>query len=88
MTWQLFDVDGVPVLAGVHDGRAWAIEDRCSHAACSFSADGEVVDGVAICNCHGSEFDVFTGEVLRPPARRPVRTFAVSFVDGGFEVGQ
>lgn len=82
MSWRQVDANGTRCLVGEHLGRAWAIEDRCSHADCSFSADGEVADGVAICNCHGSEFDVFTGEVLRPPARLPIQTFPAELVDG------
>ena len=86
MSWRITSVEGTSVVAGVHDGRPWAIEDRCSHADCAFSTDGEIVDAVAVCNSHGSEFDVFTGEVLRPPAREPVRVFSVRLVDGRVEV--
>ena len=63
------------VLVGVHDGAIWAIEDRCTHAGCAFSTDGAIEDRVAICDCHGSEFDVFTGGVLAPPADEPVATY-------------
>jgi cytochrome P450 len=44
-----------------------AIEDRCSHAGCAFSEDGEVVGDRMVCDCHGSEFDLRSGAVLRPP---------------------
>lgn len=67
--------------------REWyAIEDRCSHAGCAFSDDGEFDGAVAICNCHGSEFDVRTGAALVGPAARPVRTFAVRRIDDRLEV--
>ena len=39
-----------------------------------------------VCNCHGSEFDLRTGDVLRGPAEYPVRTFAVRVVDDRLEV--
>ena len=67
-------------------GRWWAIEDLCSHARCAFSDDGEIDDLIAICNCHGSEFDVRTGAVLRSPANRPIRTIPVRELDGSIEV--
>jgi nitrite reductase/ring-hydroxylating ferredoxin subunit len=68
------------------DGRWYAVEDRCSHAGCSFIDDGEIDGFHAICNCHGSEFDVRTGEVVRPPAREPIRTYPVRAVGGLIEV--
>jgi nitrite reductase/ring-hydroxylating ferredoxin subunit len=34
------------------------------------------------CACHGSQFDVTTGEVLRGPAQRPVRPHRVEIQDG------
>jgi nitrite reductase/ring-hydroxylating ferredoxin subunit len=39
-----------------------------------------------ICPCHGSEFDVESGEVLRGPASEPVETFEVRLEDGNLEV--
>ena len=79
-------LDGVSILVGVSEGRPWAIEDRCSHAACAFSTDGEIEESVVICDCHGSEFDLFTGEVLRAPAQDPVRVFAARIGNDGFQV--
>lgn len=75
-------VAGVSILAVCENGRWWAIEDLCSHAGCAFSDDGEIDGIVAICNCHGSEFDVRTGEPLVMPANEPLRTFPVR-VEGG-----
>jgi nitrite reductase/ring-hydroxylating ferredoxin subunit len=63
-----------------------AIEDRCSHAGCAFSEDGEVVGDRMVCDCHGSEFDLRSGAVLRPPAERPIDTFPVRVADGLVEV--
>ena len=75
-------LDGTGLLVGSYVGTIWAIEDMCSHAMCAFSEDGEVDGRAAICDCHGSEFDVLTGEVLEPPAQDPIRTFQVRN-DGG-----
>ena len=70
-------VDGVDVLL-IRLGDEWhAVEDRCSHAGCAFSTDGELDGSTLICDCHGSEFDVRSGEPLVMPAREAIRTFAV-----------
>jgi nitrite reductase/ring-hydroxylating ferredoxin subunit len=68
------DCDGEE-LALIRHARGWTVTDRyCPHARCSLVRDGEVVDGsVLICNCHGSEFDLLTGEVLLDPADRPLQ---------------
>ena len=60
--------------------------DACTHAGCAFSRDAALEAGVIVCNCHGSEFDLRTGEVLRGPAEDPVRTFAVRVHDDQLEV--
>lgn len=80
------DVGGLAMLLVHADGRWWAIEDRCSHANCAFSDDGEIDGLVAVCDCHGSEFDVTTGLPLRMPARDPIRTFPVRVVGDALEV--
>lgn len=77
---------GTDVLVVNVDGAWFAIENRCSHADCSFDSDGEIDGTAAICNCHGSEFDVRTGEPLAPPAVERIRTFPVRERDGGLEV--
>lgn len=79
-------VDGRALVLAASEGRWHAIEDRCSHAGCAFSDDGEVDGFHVICNCHGSEFDVRTGHPVRGPATTPIATFSVRVVDGMIEV--
>ena len=72
-------------IARVGDG--WfAVEDECTHAGCPFSSDADLVESTIMCNCHGSEFDLLTGEVLRGPAEYAVRTFAVRVAGDQLEV--
>jgi nitrite reductase/ring-hydroxylating ferredoxin subunit len=61
---------GSEVVAVIRHSTGWVmVPDRCTHASCPFSDDGEVADGhVLICNCHGSEFDLHDGAVLGGPA--------------------
>jgi nitrite reductase/ring-hydroxylating ferredoxin subunit/uncharacterized membrane protein len=63
-------VGDTPVML-VRDGDGvLALHDRCSHRGCSL-ASGEVADGAVTCPCHGSRFDLRSGEVLRGPATAP-----------------
>jgi nitrite reductase/ring-hydroxylating ferredoxin subunit len=75
-----------PIVLTSLDGTWFAFEDRCSHAGCAFSEDGELDGTTVICGCHGSEFDIRTGEVLRQPAERPIAVFPTRVVDGTVEV--
>ena len=48
-----------------------AFDDTCTHQGCSL-AEGELDGAVVVCPCHGSEFDVRTGDVVTPPALDPL----------------
>lgn len=47
----------------------------CTHAGCGVN---EVSDGLIRCPCHGSTFDITTGEPRNGPATRPLETVAVT----------
>jgi nitrite reductase/ring-hydroxylating ferredoxin subunit len=79
-------VAGQAIVLAAYDGRWYAIEDRCSHAGCAFSEDAEIDGERVICDCHGSEFDVRTGQVLRGPAEAPIATFPARTGSGVVEV--
>lgn len=59
----------------------YAFGDTCTHQGCSL-AQGQLDGTTVTCPCHGSEFDVTTGEVLRGPASEPVRSYPVRIEDG------
>ena len=76
-------------VAVVHvESRLFAFADECTHAGCALS-EGEVDDrGTTVeCPCHGSVFDLETGEPLEGPARDPVAVHRTRLVDGWVEVG-
>ena len=57
-------------------GGLLAIDDECTHQGCSLSEgtlDGEELE----CSCHGSVFNVRTGEVQQGPAEESVSTYPV-----------
>jgi cytochrome P450/nitrite reductase/ring-hydroxylating ferredoxin subunit len=65
---------------------AWlAFDDTCTHQACSL-AGGDLDGKVVVCPCHGSEFDITTGDVLSPPALEPLPVYEARVVDGKVEV--
>jgi cytochrome P450/nitrite reductase/ring-hydroxylating ferredoxin subunit len=65
------DVAGRGVCVGRAAGGWVAFDDTCTHEECSL-AEGELDGAVVVCPCHGSEFDVRTGDVLSPPALDPL----------------
>lgn len=73
---RLFEVEGQRVAVARIGGVLHAFDDVCTHQLCSL-ADGDLDGTTVMCPCHGSEFDVTSGEVLTPPAVDPVQTFEV-----------
>jgi len=69
-------------------GQWHAVEAWCSHAECPLT-DGWLEGRSVRCVCHGSLFDLETGEPLEGPAVEPVRTFPTRVVGGrvALEVG-
>ena len=70
---RVVDVEGTKVNISSVDGQLHAFDDTCTHKACSL-AKGKLDGTTVTCPCHGSQFDVTTGEVLRGPAQQPVRS--------------
>lgn len=71
-------------VAVIRCSEGWVlVPDECTHASCPFTTDGEVVDGtVLVCNCHGSEWDLRTGELLAGPAELPLAVVPLSDASG------
>jgi nitrite reductase/ring-hydroxylating ferredoxin subunit len=82
---RAFDVRGAKIAVANVDGAFHAFDDTCTHAGCSL-AEGDLEDTTVICPCHGSEFDVRSGAVLRGPAREPVETYGTRVEGGSLEI--
>ena len=79
------EVAGVSVCLGRGEAGWHAFQDDCTHEECSL-ADGELEAGVIVCPCHGSEFDLRTGDVLCPPALEPLPIFEARVEAGELQV--
>ncbi|OFW77405.1 MAG: hypothetical protein A2Z48_11645 [Actinobacteria bacterium RBG_19FT_COMBO_70_19] len=79
-------VAGRVALAHV-ENEMFAFSDECTHEGCSLAEGvlGEQEETV-VCPCHGSEFDLRSGEPVEGPAEDPVPVFAVRVTDGWIEV--
>jgi nitrite reductase/ring-hydroxylating ferredoxin subunit len=62
-------------------GTFYAFGDTCTHMGCSLS-EGDLEETTVTCPCHGSRFDVTSGEVRRGPARMPEPSYRVEVRDG------
>jgi 3-phenylpropionate/trans-cinnamate dioxygenase ferredoxin subunit len=67
------------------EGELFAVDDMCTHQDASL-ADGWLEGSEIECPLHASKFDLRTGAVDAPPAKRPIRTHEVSVVDGVIHV--
>jgi cytochrome b6-f complex iron-sulfur subunit len=67
-------------LVRLEDGGYLAVYRRCTHLGCAVPYDPAV--GQFVCPCHGSAFTT-EGDVLNPPASRPLDLFQLSINDEG-----
>jgi 3-phenylpropionate/trans-cinnamate dioxygenase ferredoxin subunit len=82
-----YDVPVGRVAVAHMEHRLFAFGDECTHQGCSLS-EGDFDDraGTLECPCHGSVFDVETGEPIEGPAQDALPVFQVQEVDGWVEV--
>lgn len=86
---RAYELPGGRVAVTQVGGEFLAFGDECTHAACALS-EGEVKEEeelAVVCPCHGSSFDVRSGEPLGGPAADPVSVFPVRVTEGWIEVG-
>jgi nitrite reductase/ring-hydroxylating ferredoxin subunit len=80
-----FGVGGNRIAIATVGDAFYAFDDTCTHQGCSL-ADGKLEETTVTCPCHGSQFDVTTGDVLRGPAHEPVRSYPVRLEDNTLQV--
>lgn len=79
-------VGGEDILVVKVGGGYRAVSATCTHAGCSLVDDGQLEDGSISCMCHGSIFDLETGEAVGPPAEEPLRVYQVREAGGEIQV--
>jgi nitrite reductase/ring-hydroxylating ferredoxin subunit len=82
---QAFKVLDNKVAVANVGGTFYAFDDTCTHEGCSL-AEGELEDTILTCGCHGSQFDVSTGALLRGPAQVPVKSHETRVENGKLEI--
>jgi nitrite reductase/ring-hydroxylating ferredoxin subunit len=80
------EAGGKLILVANVDGKYYAIGDKCTHRECRLSRGKLSRSGVVECPCHGSNFDVKTGNVVKGPAKTPVPAFQVKVEEDGLLV--
>jgi nitrite reductase/ring-hydroxylating ferredoxin subunit len=80
-----FEAGGRRITVANAAGVLYAFDDTCTHRGCSL-ADGDLEQTTVTCICHGSQFDVVTGAVVRGPAERPVMTHRVRVAGDDLEL--
>ena len=80
-----FAVAGTPIAIASVGATFYAFGDTCTHQRCSL-AEGSLDGTTVTCPCHGSQFNVTTGDVLHGPAREPVRSYPVRLESGTLRV--
>jgi nitrite reductase/ring-hydroxylating ferredoxin subunit len=75
-TGKEVEVEGKSIALFNLDGTFYAIDNACTHVGGPLG-EGELAGDVVTCPWHGAKFNVKTGDVLGPPARKGVRSYPV-----------
>jgi nitrite reductase/ring-hydroxylating ferredoxin subunit/uncharacterized membrane protein len=79
------EVGGVGVLVARHEGRVYALSNRCVHRGGALD-EGELAGGCVTCPLHGSTYRLADGGVVRGPAAYPQPVWQVRVENGVIEL--
>ncbi len=79
------EIDGKQILVVKLAGNFFAIGNTCTHMGCRISK-GKVEGETVRCPCHGSVFNVRTGEVVKGPAKEPEPSYPVTNENGELNI--
>ena len=78
---KMVEAGGKEILVVKLGGTCTAIGNKCTHMGCRYRMAGSMAKRSA-CPCHGSKFNVRTGEVVAGPATKPEPAYAVTIENG------
>jgi nitrite reductase/ring-hydroxylating ferredoxin subunit len=81
-----FYVGDLECAIGRLHGTVYATSNYCTHLDCLLSS-GKIIDDGIRCSCHGSVFDLRTGDPIYPPATEPIAVYPVREENGEVYVG-
>ena len=70
-------IDGDSIALYRIDGQVFATTDTCAHQKCSLEEFGTIVGEEVECMCHLARFNIKTGQAIRLPALKPLKTYQV-----------
>jgi nitrite reductase/ring-hydroxylating ferredoxin subunit len=85
-TTKAIKIGDLEILVANIEGTFFAIRNKCTHRGCQLSR-GRISGDHVICPCHGSTFDLKTGEVIKGPAKEPEPSYKVKVENGELQVG-
>jgi glycine betaine catabolism B len=71
-TTKIVNLAGQEIAIANVEGKFYAFPNKCTHMGGPVG-EGKLTGFVIQCPWHGSQFDVRTGAVVRPPAQRPLK---------------
>jgi nitrite reductase/ring-hydroxylating ferredoxin subunit/uncharacterized membrane protein len=80
-----YDVDGEAVVVVRDEHGVHAFGGICSHYGCGLW-EGKLKGHTVTCGCHGSQFDIVTGDLIHGPATAPVPSYETRTVEGRLQV--
>jgi nitrite reductase/ring-hydroxylating ferredoxin subunit len=82
---KMVEVNGTSILLANVNGEYYAIGNKCTHSGCKLS-NGKLNGQIVQCPCHGSRFNVKTGEVIGGPATKPEQKYELKTVQDQIQI--
>jgi nitrite reductase/ring-hydroxylating ferredoxin subunit len=79
------ELDGKQILIVKAAGKIFAMGNKCTHRGCKLSS-GKLEGETVRCPCHGSVFNIRSGEVVKGPAKKPEPSYIVTVEKDEFSI--
>lgn len=76
-----FEVGSNKIIAIRKGSQVHVLEGICTHEYAEL-ANGFLLEDRIICPLHLSQFDIYTGKVLNPPAEKPLKKYNSKIIEG------